>query len=140
MGGSAKRAPPLLNRIINPWPFSAGRPPRRRLVLVSTSQGVAGHLTQKKNNTLMNHISHYLLKPGAMASLALLTAASPSVAQNRAVASHQISLLGEFRPIGGSGNNLKDPSLNAIPGNAELALAPPNFAPIGERSERQDDQ
>jgi peroxidase len=38
-------------------------------------------------------------------------------------------LLQEFRPIGGTGNNLKDPSLNAVPGNAEIALTPRNFAP-----------
>jgi peroxidase len=77
----------------------------------------------------MNHISHYLLKPGAMACLALFAAASPLVAQNRAVGGPQISLLRQFRPIGGSGNNLQDPDLNAIPGSAELALAPLNFAP-----------
>ncbi len=64
-----------------------------------------------------------------MACLALCAAASPLVAQNGAVASAQISLLRQFRPIGGSGNNLRHPNLNAVPGNAELALAPLNFAP-----------
>lgn len=40
-----------------------------------------------------------------------------------------IRLLSEFRPIGGAGNNLQHPVLNAVPGNAELAFAPLNFAP-----------
>ena len=73
----------------------------------------------------MNRISNNFLKPGAIACLTLFTAASPLVAQNRAVANPQISLLREFRPIGGSGNNLKHPHLNVIPGIPELALAPP---------------
>jgi peroxidase len=77
----------------------------------------------------MYHISNCFLKPGAMACLALFTAASPLVAQNLAVTNPQISLLREFRPIGGSGNNLKQPNLNVVPGSPELALAPPNFAP-----------
>jgi peroxidase len=77
----------------------------------------------------MNRISNNFLKPGAMVCLTLFTAASPLVAQNRAVANSQISLLREFRPIGGSGNNLRHPHLNVIPGNPELALAPLNFAP-----------
>ena len=37
-------------------------------------------------------------------------------------------LLNEFRPIGGSGNNLKNPNLDVVPGTPELALAPLNFA------------
>jgi peroxidase len=40
-----------------------------------------------------------------------------------------ISLLSEFRPIGGSGNNLEKPDFNVVPGSPELALAPLNFAP-----------
>lgn len=41
----------------------------------------------------------------------------------------QSTLLREFRPIGGSGNNLQNPALNAVPGAPELALARLNFAP-----------
>ena len=37
-------------------------------------------------------------------------------------------LLKEFQPIGGTGNNLIDPSLNAEAGDPELRLAPANFA------------
>jgi peroxidase len=37
-------------------------------------------------------------------------------------------LLNEFRPIGGSGNDLKNPNLDVVPGTPELALAPLNFA------------
>jgi peroxidase len=43
--------------------------------------------------------------------------------------SASITLLPEFRPIGGVGNNLQNPSLNAVPGNAELSLTALNFAP-----------
>jgi peroxidase len=39
-----------------------------------------------------------------------------------------LDALPEFRPIGGTGNNLQNPKLDAIPGNAELNLAPLNFA------------
>ena len=39
------------------------------------------------------------------------------------------ALLKEFRPIGGSGNNLQNPRLDAVPGAPEQRLAPPNFAP-----------
>ncbi len=45
------------------------------------------------------------------------------------ITSHRISLLEEFRPIGGSGNNLDNPSFDPIPGSAELAIAPLHFAP-----------
>lgn len=37
-------------------------------------------------------------------------------------------LLNEFRPIGGTGNNLQHPEFNALPGSAELAIAPLRFA------------
>src|ERR1700679_2913275 len=77
----------------------------------------------------------------ARASLAcvfLLTTVSPSVAQTRtaralpvsaASGTPQVTLLREFRPIGGSGNNLPKPGLDVLPGNPELAIAPLNFAP-----------
>jgi peroxidase len=39
-----------------------------------------------------------------------------------------IKLLPEFRPIGGTGNNLQNPDLDVVPGSAEIALAPLNFA------------
>ncbi len=73
----------------------------------------------------------------ALACLLFLTAGSPAVAQSREPAmqgnlqrqSSPIRLLNEFRPIGGVGNNVRNPSLNAIPGNAELAFAPLNFLP-----------
>jgi peroxidase len=40
-----------------------------------------------------------------------------------------VALLPEFRPIGGAGNNIDNPVLDAVPGNPERALAPLNFAP-----------
>ena len=43
--------------------------------------------------------------------------------------SSQVALLPEFRPIGGTGNNLQNPRLNAVPGSPELNLAALNFAP-----------
>jgi len=39
----------------------------------------------------------------------------------------RVSLLPEFRPIGGGGNNLQNPALDPIPGSPEIALAPLNF-------------
>jgi len=39
----------------------------------------------------------------------------------------QISLLKEFRPTGGTGNNLKNPELDVVPGSPEIALTPLNF-------------
>jgi peroxidase len=56
------------------------------------------------------------------------TMLSQSVAPNSATV-EQLRLLQEFRPIGGSGNNLTNPSLDAVPGTPELRLAPLNFAP-----------
>ncbi|MEJ0006249.1 MAG: peroxidase family protein [Steroidobacteraceae bacterium] len=38
-----------------------------------------------------------------------------------------VVLLPEFRPVGGGGNNLHNPQLNATPGAAEINLAPLNF-------------
>jgi peroxidase len=40
----------------------------------------------------------------------------------------QTNLLSEFRPIGGVGNNIAHPRLNAVPNSPELALTPLNFA------------
>jgi peroxidase len=75
------------------------------------------------------------------ASVALLFAgisAQPSPVANAAQAtpapatsstsSSTPALLREFRPIGGSGNNLTRPSFNATPGSPELKIAPLNFA------------
>src|SRR5882757_6687259 len=39
------------------------------------------------------------------------------------------TLLNEFRPVGGTGNNIQNPSLNAVPNSPEVAIAPLNFAP-----------
>ena len=40
-----------------------------------------------------------------------------------------VNLLTQFRPIGGTGNNLKDPQLNVPPGAPEINLSPLRFAP-----------
>jgi len=49
-------------------------------------------------------------------------------APNRA-AVPQVSLLNQFRPIGGFGNNLVNPGLDVLVGNPELIIAPLLFAP-----------
>ena len=49
--------------------------------------------------------------------------------QSTASATSSPTLLKQFRPIGGSGNNLRHPNWNATAGTAELAIAPLNFAP-----------
>jgi peroxidase len=62
----------------------------------------------------------------ALVSGCLVTAAMLS--QPLAQSDSPIALLVEFRPIGGGGNNLNNPGSDAMPGSAELALAPLAFA------------
>jgi len=65
-----------------------------------------------------------------VAVLLLLTPVFNAVAQSfRGGNNPDTNLLQEFRPIGGSGNNLVHPTLNTPPGTPEIALAPLNFAP-----------
>src|ERR1700722_2165649 len=64
-----------------------------------------------------------------IACLVFLTVLPVKAADLRGGNIPQINLLKVFRPIGGSGNNLKNPDINVVPGSAELALAPLNFAP-----------
>jgi Animal haem peroxidase len=59
---------------------------------------------------------------------------SPSLAQTAPAAAptapqNTVTLLKEFRPIGGTGNNLDNPGLNPTPGSPERNLAPLNFGP-----------
>jgi peroxidase len=63
-----------------------------------------------------------------IACLSLFTVASAIAADQRGRGCPQISLLEEFRPIGGSGNNLENPDLDVVPGGPEIASAPFNFA------------
>jgi peroxidase len=58
--------------------------------------------------------------------LVLIASASLSA---RPAQSSGVALLPEFRPIGAVDNNLRNPKLDALPGNAEFNLAPLNFAP-----------
>jgi peroxidase len=62
-----------------------------------------------------------------IAFLPLLAFASYTSVQGQS--GSQGVLLKEFRPIGGSGNNIANPELNVVPGTPEIALAPLNFAP-----------
>ena len=67
---------------------------------------------------------------GFIAFLLLFASVSYTFAQVQPARNgSQSELLREFRPIGGSGNNIANPSLNAVPGTPEIALAPLNFAP-----------
>jgi peroxidase len=63
--------------------------------------------------------------------LAAIVAVLPigAFAQQGKTANVSPTLLKQFRPIGGSGNNLQHPQYNPVPGSAELAVAPLNFAP-----------
>jgi peroxidase len=70
----------------------------------------------------------HLLSDGIACFLSL-TALSAAAGDLRGHPTPQLSLLSEFRPIGGTGNNLHSPWLNAIPGSPEIALTPLNFAP-----------
>jgi peroxidase len=73
-------------------------------------------------------IPGYRLIPEITTCVFCLTLVSATAADLLMGNTPQISLLKAFRPIGGSGNNLENPDLNAVPGSAELALAPLNFA------------
>jgi peroxidase len=64
----------------------------------------------------------------AITCLLFCTMLSATAADLRGGVTPQISLLKEFRPIGGTGNNLKNPELDVVPGTPEIALAPLNFA------------
>jgi peroxidase len=59
---------------------------------------------------------------------ALLLLALAVMLASRAQSPHTGGLLKEFRPIGGGHNNLLHPEFNAVPGSAELAIAPLRFA------------
>jgi hypothetical protein len=60
----------------------------------------------------------------SLACLLTSSALSPALAHRP----DTIRLLPEFRPIGGAGNNLLNPQLDAIPGSPELNIAPLNFS------------
>ena len=62
--------------------------------------------------------------PKIIAGLLLVTALSATADEPP-----QVSLLREFRPIGGVRNNLQNWRLNAVPGAPEIALAPLNYIP-----------
>jgi peroxidase len=63
----------------------------------------------------------------SLACLLTCSVLSPALADQP----NPIQLLLDFRPIGGTGNNLLIPNLNAIPGSPELNIAPLNFSPMG---------
>jgi peroxidase len=65
----------------------------------------------------------------ALSIFAALTFLSINLSAQSNPAPQPVRLLSEFRPIGGSGNNLRNPKLNAVPNTPELALTPLNFAP-----------
>jgi hypothetical protein len=65
---------------------------------------------------------------GSAGGSSLLPAAAQTQAQTQ-TSSAQAALLPEFRPFAGARNNLANPGLDAVPGSAELRIAPPNFAP-----------
>ena len=55
------------------------------------------------------------------------TKPNPTVSSSSSSRQPPVSLLKEFRPIGGSGNNLQHPNFDPIPGSPEIALAPINL-------------
>jgi peroxidase len=71
---------------------------------------------------------NYKTIPEIIACLLLLTVLSATAGDLRGNCSPRIVLLKEFRPIGGSGNNVENPDLNVVPGAPEIALTPLNFA------------
>jgi peroxidase len=85
---------------------------------------VLGHAFFAKLKTPLLPAYRFIL----IACLLLFTIASATAADQRGRGCPQISLLEEFRPIGGSGNNLENPDLDVVPGAPEIALAALNFA------------
>jgi peroxidase len=88
----------------------------------------------RKTSILRHGLSPGLLQkigsqPVNIACLLFVGMLSAAAADLQGTNTPSVSLLAEFRPIGGSGNNRRNPRLNAIPGSAELALTPLNFAP-----------
>jgi peroxidase len=71
----------------------------------------------------------YKFIPEIVAAFLFSTAVSLIGADLQASNIPQINLLPEFRPIGGSGNNLQNRNFDPVPGSPEIALAPLNFAP-----------
>jgi peroxidase len=69
------------------------------------------------------------MKKAALSILAAVSLLAPGASPpSFAAAGAAISLLPEFRPIGGGHNNLVNPGLDPVPGSPELHLAPLNFA------------
>lgn len=64
----------------------------------------------------------------AFFAAAMLVLALAVMLASRAQSQQETALLREFRPIGGGHNNLLHPQFNAVPGSAELAIAPLQFA------------
>ena len=71
--------------------------------------------------------SVYKFVPKTIAAFLFSTAVSGANLPGSSIP--QINLLAEFRPIGGSGNNLQNRNFDPVPGSPEIALAPLNFAP-----------
>jgi hypothetical protein len=70
--------------------------------------------------------------PAAAAALCII-ATSPAAptdgsARNQYRGNPPLTLLSEFHPVGANGNNLQNPALDPVPGAAELAIAPLDFA------------
>jgi peroxidase len=69
------------------------------------------------------------VNPGYIGCLMILAAASHMYAQHNSDQQEPATeLLKEFRPIGGTGNNIVKPGLDVVPGTPEIALTPLNFA------------
>lgn len=69
------------------------------------------------------------VNPGYIGCLMILAAASHMYAQHSSDQQEPTTeLLKEFRPIGGTGNNIVKRSLDVVPGTPEIALTPLNFA------------
>jgi peroxidase len=89
----------------------------------------------RKNTAILRYQHHLGMQHKTWGHLLIITHVFfismllATAADLRGVNRPQISLLEEFRPIGGSGNNHENPDLDVVPGSPEIALAPLNFAP-----------
>src|SRR4029077_12610305 len=82
----------------------------------------------KLPKTSLTFMSRHTYIPKTVACFLLFTEVSATAGDLPSNWIPQISPLKEYRPIGASGNNLKNPRLNPVPGTPETALTPLNFA------------
>jgi peroxidase len=110
--------------LIKPIMCTTGRFTRFRQIMEIEPSDFSSVSISKLKKTI-NRV--YELIPKTILCLLSLPVISATATDPRSIP--QVGLLKEFRPIGGVGNNLKNPDLDAATGTPEIALTPLNFGP-----------